>query len=299
VLVGRPALLHWWHTDPDHTAHTFGLGSRQTVQSLRENDRWLAALHHRLHSLGLAEQTDVLLTSDHGFSTAGVPQGFEQGLLDAGWREAPHGEDLVTTGQGGGSIYLHRRAYDGAPRLVRWLQAQPWIGAIFARDDGPAAGVEGTLPLSAAWNGRLGPRAPDVKFSPGWTEEANAAGVPGTALAGNGRGASHGSASPYDMRNALFAWGPRFAQRVRSTTPAGIVDVAPTVRHLLGLPQLPADGRVLTEALDGQPDTAAAAFSEETHQASATWPGGRFQQRLFLARVGTTTYLRRVEADHH
>jgi len=80
--------------------------------------------------------------------------------------------------------------------------------------------------------------------------------APGTVLAGSWRpstdgprGASHGSASPHDMRNSLFAWSPRFKRSLRSTIPAGTVDVAPTVRHLLGLPQPDADGRILTEAL--------------------------------------------------
>ena len=76
VRAGRPALVHWWLTDPDHTAHHAGLGAPETVQSLRENDRRLAAFQERLAALGLAGRADVLLTSDHGFSTAGQPQGF-------------------------------------------------------------------------------------------------------------------------------------------------------------------------------------------------------------------------------
>ena len=298
VRTGRPALVHWWLTDPDHTAHHAGLGAPETVQSLRENDRRLAAFQARLADLGLSEHTDVLLTADHGFSTAGPPRGFDRALVAAGLRGGPDTDDIVTTGQGGGAIYLHERTRRRAPEIVRWLQQQPWIGPVFARDGGPADGVDGTLSLSAVWNGRVGPRAPDIRFSAGWTAAANAAGVPGTVLAGTGRGASHGSASPYDMRNSLFAWGPRFKRALRSPVPAGIVDVAPTVRALLGLPQAPADGRVLAEALLAGPAPSDVPVASETHDAAAYWPGGGYCQRIRLARVGATTYLARSETTH-
>jgi hypothetical protein len=161
VQRGHPALVHWWLTDPDHTAHHAGLGAPETVQSLRENDGRLAALMACLDALSLAAHADIMLTADHGFSTAGRPRGFDQALVDAGLREALDSDDVVTTGQGGGAIYLHERARARAPRIVRWLQQQEWVGPVLARDDGPAHGAAGTLPLSLAWNGRVGPRAPD------------------------------------------------------------------------------------------------------------------------------------------
>ena len=301
VREGRPAVAYWWLTDPDHTAHHEGLGVAATVQSLRENDARLAALHARLETLGLAAQTDVLLTSDHGFSTAGPPRGYDRALVEAGLRDGPDTDDVVTTGQGGGGIWLHDRARHRAVDTVRWLQAQPWVGAILARDGGPADGLPGTLPLSVVWNGRLegtGVRAPDIKFSVGWSHQANEAGIKGTVLAGGGRGASHGSASPYDMRNSLFAWGPRFKQRLRSEVAAGIVDLAPTMRHLLGLPAVDCDGRLLEEALAGGPDPGQVAVERQTLEASAPLAGGgTYQQRVRLVRVGHTTYLESGTAE--
>lgn len=297
VLGGKPALVHWWLTDPDHTAHSLGLGAPETVQSLRENDRRLAALMETLADLGLAGHTDVVLTADHGFSTAGSPTGLDRALVAAGLREAPDSDDVVTTGQSGGAITLHERAYGRAAAIVRWLQQQPWIGPVFVRDGGPADGLPGTLPLSTVWNGRVGPRAPDIRFSADWTHAANEAGVAGSVLAGGGRGASHGSASPYDMRNSLFAWGPRFKRDLYSPAPCGIVDVAPTVRHILGLPELPADGRVLHELLRGGPSPDEVQATQETLEAAAVWPGGAYRQRAVLSRVAATTYLDRSETE--
>ncbi|MDQ3700222.1 MAG: alkaline phosphatase family protein, partial [Chloroflexota bacterium] len=96
VRAGKPALAHWWLTDPDHTAHSVGLGAAETVQSLRENDSRLAALLDALDTLRLTAHTDVILTADHGFSTlvpsptliAGPPLDFDAELLAAGLREA-------------------------------------------------------------------------------------------------------------------------------------------------------------------------------------------------------------------
>ena len=220
------------------------------MHSLRENDARLARLMARLDDLGLLERTDVLLTSDHGFSTPGPPAGpgrdFHAALVAAGLKAGPGSDDVVNTGQGGGAITFDPRAAERAPGVVRWLLEQPWVGAVLARDGGPAAGLPGTLPLSLAWGGRVGPGPPICGSARlvgrpdsrnprlhrrGAVQEGRRA-PPAAGLAG----ATHGSASPYDMRNSLFAWGPRFKRGLRSDVPAGVVDVAPTVRHLLGLP---------------------------------------------------------------
>jgi arylsulfatase A-like enzyme len=302
VRAGRPALAHWWLTDPDHTAHHLGLGVPETVRSLGENDRRLAALMARLDDLGLLERTDVLLTSDHGFSTPGPPAGpgrdFRAALAAAAGgpgAESGAGAALFDTGQGGGAITFGAEAAGRAPAVVRWLLGQPWVGAVLARDGGPAAGLPGTLPLSLAWGGRVGARAPDLRFSPLWSDAPNPAGVIGAVAgrpAGGRLGATHGSASPYDMRNSLFAWGPRFKRGLRSDVPAGVVDVAPTVRHLLGLPGAAADGRVLAEALAGGPAPETVEVVRTAHEAAA----GGLRQRLRRASVGGTSYLEGVDA---
>ncbi|HET7767444.1 MAG TPA: alkaline phosphatase family protein, partial [Chloroflexota bacterium] len=183
VRAGKPALVHWWLTDPDHTAHPLGLGAPETVQSLRENDRRLAALMETLARLGLLDRTDILLTSDHGFSSAGPRRWDGKGLASLGLEGLEEGDetDVATTGQGG-AITLGARSRRHAAAIVRRLQTLEWVGAVFTRDDGPAAGLPGTLPLSALWNGRAGRRAPDIRFSPAWSDEANAHGVRGTVL---------------------------------------------------------------------------------------------------------------------
>jgi arylsulfatase A-like enzyme len=291
VRAGRPAIVHWWLTDPDHTAHAVGLGAPETVQSLRENDRRLAALMDTLASLDLADRTDVILTSDHGFSTAGPRRWSGNALAALGVPGIPPNVEVVTTGQGG-AISIAPSASHHADAIVRHLQSLEWVGAIFARDGGPAAELPGTLPLSALWNGRAGRRAPDVRFSFAWSDAPNEHGVAGAVLAGSGKGASHGSASPHDMRNSLFAWGPSFRRGVRSEVPVGTVDVAPTLRRILSLPQTECDGRVLDELLAGD----APAPAVTTRTLDAALPDGSYRQTLTLARVGATDYVVQANA---
>jgi arylsulfatase A-like enzyme len=94
------------------------------------------------------------------------------------------------------------------------------------------------------------------------------------------------------MRNSLFAWGPRFRRKLRSTVPVGAVDVAPTLRHLLGLPQPSVDGRVLAETLAGS--AAAPTVREEVLEAAL--PDGSYRQTLTLARVAQTSYVVQAHA---
>jgi hypothetical protein len=104
------------------------------------------------------------------------------------------------------------------------------------------------------------------------------------------------------VRNTLIAAGPSFKHGVVSEVPAGNIDVAPTLRHTLGLPVVAADGRVLVEALAGGPDPA----SIEVHRESTdtTSPGREFRQRVHHSYVSvagedrTVAYLDYAEAEH-
>lgn len=87
------------------------------------------------------------------------------------------------------------------------------------------------------------------------------------------------------MRNTLIAAGPRLRQGSVSEIPCGIVDIAPTLLHCLGLPVPEGwQGRVLSEAL--RKGVAAPVWSLE--QRTADFAVGR--QELSLAHAGGVTY---------
>lgn len=287
----RPTVTICWFRDPDTSQHFQGIGSAAALRAIQENDRHLAAAVHTLDQLGLSETTNVFLTSDHGHSTV-APRpgpGVAAGLVAAGLKQTNDSLDVMVSSD---AIYLRSDAHQRAGAIVRYLQAQPWVGNVLVRDDGPASGLPGTLPLSALWDGHRHPRCPDIQFSPVWTDAPNAAGVPGTSLGGGASASTHGSTSPYDLRNTLIAAGPDFKAGLVSQVPAGIIDIAPTVLATLGLAPLPrATGRVLDEALRDGPVPTDVGVQEREVRAETRLGNGSYRQWVRLVRVGCTAYL--------
>lgn len=75
---GKPFMLVFWSRDPDGTQHNQGdslgrlvpgINGPTSLAAIRNADRDLAALLAALKAQGLDAATDVILTSDHGFST--------------------------------------------------------------------------------------------------------------------------------------------------------------------------------------------------------------------------------------
>jgi predicted AlkP superfamily pyrophosphatase or phosphodiesterase len=75
---GKPFVLVFWSRDPDGTQHNQGdslgrlvpgINGPTTLAAIRNADDNLAVLQDALRAQGLADTTDIILTSDHGFST--------------------------------------------------------------------------------------------------------------------------------------------------------------------------------------------------------------------------------------
>lgn len=289
--VLHPDVTICWLTDPDHTQHRYGLGAPQSLAALRGCDAVFSQLLASLDTLGWRNHTNVIVTSDHGFTTR-RPQ-YETDPI-----AALASDDVIVSS---GAIYLTSESTGRAAAIVQTLQDHPAVGAIFAADDGPAAGQPGTLPLSVAWGGRLHRRRPDIQLSPVWWDDTNEYGVPGYAAGPVGAG--HGSTSPRDLRNTLILAGPDVRSGTTSDVPAGLIDVAPTVLAMLGLP-VPAtmDGRVLTEVLRpgvvaGATGTIPEPQSETASASAAMTTGGSYRQWLHRMRVGRTWYLTAAGAE--
>ena len=295
----QPSVSLLWFSEPDSSQHAHGVGSDAAVHAIREADRQFGRLLRWMNEQGLASGTNVLVASDHGYSTisevvdveallreAGFPPGGEPG----GVTVAPNGGSaLFYTSENGGENDSHPSRDDAtAERLAGWLTAQPWCGALVASD--AAGSVAGTLPSSLI--GLEGPRAPCLTMSFRWDSRPNAAGFAGHACStglGPGQG-QHGSMSRHETRNVLFAKGPDFKQSATIATPTGNVDLAPTILHLLGLPGGETmHGRVLHESLLDGPDTAG--WQTTTHEAERDTPNGRYRQAITVSRVGNTVYL--------
>jgi hypothetical protein len=74
----QPFVLVFWSRDPDGTQHNQGdslnalvpgINGPTSLAAIRNADDDLARIHSALGELGLLESTDIIVTSDHGFST--------------------------------------------------------------------------------------------------------------------------------------------------------------------------------------------------------------------------------------
>jgi arylsulfatase A-like enzyme len=247
----RPDVTLLWLNDPDGTAHANGIGAPLTRKSLSLVDGGIGRVEDGLRMRGLLESTNIVVTSDHGFST-------ETSELDLARLMAPFtatmqdgSKDIVVAE---GAIYL--RSAGAKARLVdivTMLQKRPEVGAIFTRASsaGQTEGaVPGTLSFDVVrWNH---PRSGDILVSANWSNKANEFGFKGTTTQDGVAG--HGTSSPYDIHNTLLAAGPDFRERASSDLPTANVDLAPTLLHLLGIvPPSTMSGRVIDEALRGGP----------------------------------------------
>lgn len=280
-----PVYLAFWHCDPDHTQHQHGIGHPETVRSLRDADENLGTILTALDRLGLAGETDVLITSDHGFSTVVDGADLTALLIEAGLKAERDSDDVQVLGD---MIYVKDGCADATAAIVAVLRREGAVGPIFTGADG-AEPAPGTIALCEAGLGGAG--SPEIQLSPAWDDAHNRHGAPGLSRAlapRTAKAATHGSISPWDIRNTLIAAGPDFARGMVSLTPAGNLDIMPTALHLLGLPVPEGlDGRVLFEALDGQ----AAAEPATVRTESITADSDDARQILQISRVGHARYL--------
>ncbi|MCW8806595.1 MAG: alkaline phosphatase family protein, partial [Rhodanobacter sp.] len=62
----RPDLSVVWLRNPDTTEHEYGVGSPEFHLALQAQDQLLGQLEAKLQQLGMAQDTDIIVVSDHG-----------------------------------------------------------------------------------------------------------------------------------------------------------------------------------------------------------------------------------------
>jgi phosphonoacetate hydrolase len=297
-----PDVVLMWLCEPDSTQHARGLGAPETLAATRGNDARLGRVLAAVAASGVP--TTVIVASDHGHSTVtGMIQ--EADLLRAaGFADALDRGELLL-GEQAIVIPAGPDARELRERVGVWLAAQAWVGALVAWPDDGTRLPGGALTPADLWNGRTSAAlayAPAFTYSYAWTDDTNPHGAPGSAYAPftaaladfarlqgpviglNRLTSTHGTLGSHDQRT-LLALGGAGVRAGALNVPAGVIDLAPTILALLGLPPLPnADGRALTEALVDGPDPAAIAVLTET---IATLPNGPLRRHW----VGTTAYL--------
>lgn len=289
-----PALSVLWLSEPDATQHRHGPGAAAALEAIRGSDRNLARVMRELDRRGLRDQTDVMVVSDHGFSTIEKAVDVVKSLNRAGLKvfrsftNAPNpGDTLLVVNGGAVMLYVTGHSTDVIQQAVTALQAGSYSGVIFTRD-----GLRGTFPLGEA---RLAaPHAPDIVVSLQWNSNPSTHGVRGM-LTRDGENPNpnllgmHTSLAPADLHNLGVAAGPDFRVGFTNDIATGNVDVMPTLAWVLGITPNTVDGRVLAEALtriDAKPPQ----IEQKKLEAGAALPGGKWSQYLSVTEVNGVRY---------
>lgn len=281
-----------WLSEPDKSQHETGVASDISLAAIDGSDQRLAEVLKALEHRKILDKTDIIVVSDHGFSTINRGPDVAEILKKRGFNAAkkfdnPEPGDVMVVGLGGSvSLYVVERTEAVIRRLVDFLQTSDFAGVIFSR-----LPIEGTFPLDTT---RIATTnyPPDIVVSLRWSADPNERGTPGLITSADGTKGKghHASLSPFDMHNTLIASGPDFRRGLASETPSGNIDVVPTILWLLGVKSTNTfDGRILHEALARSkepPPTATEGRIEATRDTGFF----RWHQYLRFTEVGKSIY---------
>lgn len=211
---GVPAYSLLWLNDPDLTQHEYSPGAEPSLAAIRNSDRNFAAVLEALSKKGARETTDLLVVSDHGFSTVERGIDFTGKLRGAGFdavaaldQTPKAGQVLAVGNEGTVLFYVVERDPGVVSRLIEWLQHSDFAGVIFAREK-----VDGTFPLEFI---RLNTAdAPDVIAALRWNPKPNRFGVAGQIISDSSHGTSTASHASLRIRRS------QHFDRRRSSLPA-------------------------------------------------------------------------------
>jgi arylsulfatase A-like enzyme len=285
---GLPKFSLLWLSEPDLSEHQTAPGSPTSLAAVRNADANVGKVIAALKAKNALTTTDIMVVSDHGFSTIDLAVDVAARLRAAGFDavrafadQPPRGQILVVTLGGSVEFYVAGHDPEITQRLIDFLPQSDFAGVIFTRE-----AHDGTFTYTQAEIET--PDAPDVLMACRWEDKPNQFGIGGAIASDIGHAVgegTHTTLSPSDMHNTLLACGPDFRRGWTDETPSGNVDVAPTILAILGEQGADKmDGRVLEEAFpDGKP-----APEEKSKRIEAR--RGDWRQILSLTTVGHTTY---------
>ena len=253
-----------WIAEPDHSQHYYDVGSAKVMEMIELVDRKIEDVIAEVKRRGEYEETNFFILSDHGYSKCSYAMNVGEALIHAGIKENGESEDvIVVDNEETVLIHVQNREVKKVQEIVTYLQTQNWADVIFTApaEGGERGKIPGTfsLDLIHLWNEK---DAPDILVTFPWSSDKNEYGYPGLDYdAGKFVGkidsprSSHGSLSPYTIRNVMFALGPKFKRNVTSYVPVNLLDVAATI---LSMYEIEADegveGRVIEEMFQNGPD---------------------------------------------
>ena len=287
-----PDLTILWYGEPDVSYHTYGIGSPQSRQVLRHVDAEFGRVLDWWHASDQRQSLQIVVISDHGHISQKTRVAAGDLLRDAGFKVDDHledGADLALLAAYGGRIWVRDKDPGLTRAIGKALMEQDTCGMVFSEGRNE---VEGIVPGSFSKTLVMvdHPRSPDIYYILRTADELNEHGYVGTCFFESrlavGAGI-HGGMHPKELHSVCLASGSLFDEARSVKTHSGIIDIAPTILHGLGIaaPQT-MDGRVLHEAFaDGSSD-----LPDSVPEKYETG-NGHYQQVLQRTRIGDSCYL--------
>jgi predicted AlkP superfamily pyrophosphatase or phosphodiesterase len=292
IPVLQPTITSLWFSEPDSTQHKTQVDSLLAQQSIQAGDYAVQQILESLVKNRLLSSTDILLMSDHGHATVSTTVDVATELVEAGLKHSPESTDTLVAGKGGSiAIYVANHHSDTIKTIADFLLPHDWCGPLFTSTKDQSTK---TFPLSLVHCQHA--RSPSLLMAGNWQNSANTYGACGSGVfaeAGVAVGSgSHGSLSPYEIKNVLIAAGPHFKKGITSTIPSGNIDILPTLLTLLNRPS-PSSvaGRVLSESLRLQGPPLATSIQTQVYHQTLDLQGIRISQKLQKVKVESTSYI--------
>ena len=276
-----------WSSEPDKSQHSFGVGSDEAKLALQEADYEFGKVIKYLNNSPKHQNFDLMILSDHGYSTISEVVDVESILKSSELESA--NEWLVA--QNGGSVLFYLKNPDEVflvSELIEWLSGQIWCGALCSSDR--LGEIPGAISSSLIMN--EGKRSPDLIMSFNWDSSDNLHGYSGQVYSTGGSVGlgQHGSMSRHEMNNTLICRGPSFLEGEKILSPTGNIDILPTILYILGQ-EIPdqVEGRILEESFKGSDNEI---ISEtEIYEASLSTEFGTYSQEITISAVGQSRYV--------
>lgn len=242
----KPDLIMIHPANIDGYRHSYGVFHDRVTEGIRETDEWIGELMHAAQEAGIAEDTNFILTSDHGQMNIQRVVNTNVFLADAGWIRSETDWDVWA--QSGGMcsfVYLKDPADEQLHMEVhRRLSAMAQEGIygfsrVYTREEADAEEhLSGSFSFVLETDGfsAFGDRYQRPAVSPINRSDYRSG------------AATHGYLPNKGPQPVFYCKGPSFAADVQLPA-ARLVDEAPTIAAALGIRLPDTDGRILTELL--------------------------------------------------
>jgi arylsulfatase A-like enzyme len=236
-----PALAIMWLSEPDYTGHHSVLGSPEHRAAIAHADACVRQVHEIVRRLDPSGDDILFLTgSDHGMETVAEAIDLDGLLIGAGLKEGPGSTDVVVAPNGtAATLYFAEPEGPLVRRVARFLEAESWVGDVFAGDALAGVGLPTDTPMRIA----LTLAGEDRENEHGVAGYCPIVQDPADNESKIGFG-QHGGLCPNEQRPFLIVEGGGFAPGERRQ-PTSLIDVAPTVLRHLQMDHNDMDGRAL------------------------------------------------------